>query len=54
MCGYKLGILRSVLDDSGIAEEIVFGVGNGKTSQPETEEPRIPVGDRFWPVMGKR
>lgn len=25
MRGYKLGILRGVLDDSGIAEEIVFG-----------------------------
>lgn len=24
MCGYKLGILRSILDDSEIAEEIVF------------------------------
>lgn len=25
MCGYKLGVLRGILDDSGIAEEIVFG-----------------------------
>ena len=25
MCRYKLGVLRGVLDDSGIAEEIVFG-----------------------------
>ncbi len=25
MRGYKLGVLRGVLDDSGIAEEIVFG-----------------------------
>lgn len=25
MRGYKLGILRGVLDDSGIAEEAVFG-----------------------------
>lgn len=25
MCGYKLGVLRGVLDDSGIAEETVFG-----------------------------
>jgi hypothetical protein len=25
MCGYKLGILRGILDDSGIEEEIVFG-----------------------------
>lgn len=25
MRGYKLGVLRGILDDSGIAEEIVFG-----------------------------
>lgn len=25
MRGYKLGVLRGVLGDSGIAEEIVFG-----------------------------
>lgn len=25
MRGYKLGVLRGVLDDSGVAEEIVFG-----------------------------
>ncbi len=24
-CGYKLGVLRGIMDDSGIAEEIVFG-----------------------------
>ena len=25
ICGYKLGVLKGVLDDSGIAEEIVLG-----------------------------
>lgn len=64
MRGYKLGVLRGVLDDSGIAQEIVFATLKthdmeqcremAETPQPETEGPGDPVSDRPWPIMGKR